>query len=490
MKRLRFAKNVITVSFFTALTTLLSFLLQIILAKNFGTSFKMDAYFTATAIPVFLFTITASALTSVFVPIYKRIKENKGEAKAQGFFLSILFLFFLTYLSISATIFLNSSLISNLIIPKAIPQTLLLTTTLLRILSFYILFQGLSFVFHSLYIANKKFFLPYFATFISTLTNLTYTSAFINKQGLIATAWGYSLGSVLSFTIMLLPFAKNISKIEVQRYNSLKYFLKIFLPFSLASFFYRLTPLIDRHIASHLSSGNISTLGYSFKLIQTLNNILSQSLSITFLPLVSHYAARSQDKLLSKNLSFVLRFAAFLIFPIALILFFTSKEIVALLFQRGNFTLKDVEKVGLAFSLYQPAFIFLSFGGIISSLLYAKHKHLKVAKINLFLLPFYISLAYYLSKKIGVYGIIISYDLFTLVGVIAYIYLIRDIFKKIFKSLIRDYTKILLSSVASLFPVIVINQHILIKLSIFALTYLLLTFLLFQKEVEKIRFTK
>ena len=80
------AKTATIVLMFIILTSKITgFFRDIVLAQIFGAGQVTDAYLTALNIPIVLFDGISAALGTTFIPIYFKIKSNKGQDEVNKF---------------------------------------------------------------------------------------------------------------------------------------------------------------------------------------------------------------------------------------------------------------------------------------------------------------------------------------------------------------------------------------------------------------------
>jgi len=117
--------------------------------------------------------------------------------------------------------------------------------------------------------------------------------------------------------------------------------------------------LVNTLLASLLPAGSVSYLYYADRVMEFPLGVFGSAIATAALPGMSAQAARRDHRALSATLGFALRLGAFISVPAAVGLIALAGPIVALLFQRGEFSATDVvltaqALVGYAIGL--PAF--------------------------------------------------------------------------------------------------------------------------------------
>ncbi|MCX7009409.1 MAG: hypothetical protein NTY53_19565, partial [Kiritimatiellaeota bacterium] len=86
MEQHKVIRSAFTVGAFTSLSRVLGFVRDILTAAMFGTSAAMSNFVVAFTIPnMFRALFGEGALSSAFVPLFTRLKQQKGEATALSF---------------------------------------------------------------------------------------------------------------------------------------------------------------------------------------------------------------------------------------------------------------------------------------------------------------------------------------------------------------------------------------------------------------------
>ena len=83
-------KSAVILMIITLISKVTGFLRDIILAKSFGASIITDAYITALNIPVVLFTGISASLGTTYIPMFFKIKTEKGQDEVNKFTSNIL----------------------------------------------------------------------------------------------------------------------------------------------------------------------------------------------------------------------------------------------------------------------------------------------------------------------------------------------------------------------------------------------------------------
>jgi putative peptidoglycan lipid II flippase len=114
----------------------------------------------------------------------------------------------------------------------------------------------------------------------------------------------------------------------------------------------QLSLLINTQIASHLSVGAVSWLGYADLLMEFPTALLGVALGVVLLPQLAGARARDDDAAYSGMLDWGLRLVILLALPCAAALLVFPQALVSVLFHYGAFGARDVEQTVLALRGY------------------------------------------------------------------------------------------------------------------------------------------
>lgn len=444
--KIKLLRSSFFVSAFTTFSTIFAFLVQLILAKEFGADFQMDAYFAAVAIPMLLVKLLGTPLSTVFVPLYKNVKYKENKAKTDAFYSSLFIGFFVFYLIIAAFIFISAFFIARWLIPGASYTTIQLTASLLRIAAFYLFFLGLYFTTQTLHIAEDSFFFPYLGNAFSSFSLITYTFVMIPYQGIYAPVYGLLLGAIIEFVISYFSLPRKINwrfQFDKDIYRS---FLKLFLPLGIGSLIYKSTPVIDKYFASFLLNGDISVISYGQRFLESLNGFLAMGFSVVMLSVSSRLAAKKETGNFNNTLSWSIRATGLLIIPVCFYLAFFGTDLIKALFQRGQFTPELSLRVGQILAIYSIALFGLGLSSQLTNIFYAKKKHLKLVLINLMMMAPYIILVKFFSERWGTNGIGFAYAIQTSSITLIYIFWSFRYLRHHFPEMIVSFTRFTISS--------------------------------------------
>jgi putative peptidoglycan lipid II flippase len=366
-------KSTGTIGSATALSRVLGFLRDIIIANFFGTGISAQAFVVAFRIPNLLrHLVGEGAVNAAFVPVLSRTAEkdrdNFRRLSASLFTLMITVVGIATALGIAYAPFLVR------IIAPGFAQNggdkLLLTIRLTRFLFPYIFLVSMAAYSMGILHSLGHFTSPAFSSCMLNLSIIISGGvlSLCPHFGIWAIAWGVIIGGTLQFAVQV-PFLIKTGwkpKIAIDVSSpALKKIGRLLVPRAFGAAVYQINILIDTILASFASivgAGGVAALYYSNRLIQLPMAIFAIALSTAMLPLLSRYSADNKKRHIENSLSAALRAISFVMLPAAIGLIALGEPIIKILFERGEFTAYSTNITYSALLFY--SFGLLAFAGI------------------------------------------------------------------------------------------------------------------------------
>lgn len=324
------------------------------IAYVFGASAGYDAFLVALYIPQALRQILGEGgLASAFLPVYAQARERgEGEALARSALMCLLF--FLPLVCALGVV----------LAPAYVPvlaagfdlDTMNQTVALARWVFPLIGFISLTALASGILNAHGRFFLPALspaALNVGMIVGAVFLSRLTHPPSL-----GLALGSLVgggTMVAVLLPYLRSLLRgfgPLWPPHPSLKEVGWRLLPSLGALVVTELNTLVDNRLASHLAPGSIATLQYAMRLFQLPLGVLAVSVSTVALPLLSRWAAQGNRDGFRESLEQGFAATTTLILPALVGLLLVGKPILAVLFQRGEFTAADTARTYAALTGY------------------------------------------------------------------------------------------------------------------------------------------
>ena len=381
-------KSVITIGGGTAVSRIIGFVRDILIAKFLGASMMADAFFVALRFPnLFRSLFAEGTLNVAFVPLLSGEIHTKGIKHARCFARAAFS--FLFYILLIFTI-LMEILMPNLMFILApgfdsIAGKMTLTVELSRITFPFLLFVSLVSLFSGMLNTVGRFWA---AAFTPTILNIVMiTSLFVITPFITnpyapayALSWGVLIAGIIEFVFLGRQIKKagltigliNPIKALFHLSNGVKTLLRKMAPGVLGSVVYQINLFFDTLFVSFVGAGAISWLNYAHHLFQLPIGIIGTAVGTALLPVLSkHIKLNNQQEAVAQmnralEISLTMSLASF----IGLICL--AEPIIRILFERGAFTSLDslhTARALMVFSIGLPAYMLTK---TVSPFFYAK----------------------------------------------------------------------------------------------------------------------
>ena len=353
-------KSTVVVSSMTMISRILGFIRDMMFARIFGAGSETDAFFVAFKIPNFLRRLFAEgAFAQAFVPVLSDYKEQGGKA-ALRYFID-------RTAGTLALILMLTTIIGMLAAPYLIMlfapgfswegEQYELAVQMLRITFPYLFF--ISSVAFAGGILNSfgKFAVP---AFTPVFLNICLISAAIwlaplMPQPIVALAWGVFFAGAVQL-IFQFPALRRLGLVPRLRFgfkdSGVRRILKLMVPALFGVSITQINLLLDTLIASFLTTGSVSWLYYSDRLVEFPLGIFGIALATVILPSLSKNHAAEDTKAFSKSLDWGLKLVVLIGVPSSLGLMLLAEPMVSTLFQYNEFTAHDVSMAGRSLMAY------------------------------------------------------------------------------------------------------------------------------------------
>lgn len=397
------------VMFFTLIGKALGFIRELILAYFFGAGMVSDAYLISQTIPGTLFQVVGTGITSCFVPVYLRLK-NQNSNKKQDFtnkFISMILL--VSTILIFIVMFFTKEIVKIFAVGFD-NETLNIAIVFTRISIITLYASGFVYVYNALLQAEKKFVQAAFAV-IPYNIGLILAIILGAKWRLYSLAYVSALAVIIQLVYQIFFVRKIPYKYSVCfRLNdvNIKSSLKLLPPVILGVAATEINTLVDRTVASSIMIGGITIITYGTSLFNLVVGIFSQSISSVFYPSIAEAAIENDKKKLEAVVQKATNMALYFLIPITFGMIALSSHVVTILFAHGDFSKKLVTNVSGTVVFYSLGFAFYAIKQVINNLFYAKQKT-KTPMINTIIgIIANVLLNIFLSKIIGLNGLALA----------------------------------------------------------------------------------
>ncbi|MFT6331868.1 MAG: putative peptidoglycan lipid II flippase [Lentimonas sp.] len=464
---MRLFRSALTVSFFIAISRILGFIRDVLIAKYLGVGMLSDVFFAAFKLPNFFRRVFAEgAFNSAFVPIFVDKLQNKNKNSAKKFLrntLSLLFFALLIFV-ILFQIFMPFAVKSMFFGFAEDAEKFSLLVSLSRITIFYLFFISIVSLFSGVLNSLGKFAAPSSVPIILNGTLIASIFAFkaITPNLAYALSWGVFAAGILQ--LLWLGFCLSRAKMLVYptfttiNSDSKKFFSKL-LPGIIGANVMQINLLVNTMIAS-LIPGAVSYLYYSDRINQLPLAMIGIAINIALLPTLAK-AIKSKDRsraIMLQNLA--MEASLILVIPAAMALIFLSHPIIETLFQRGAFGAEETAFVAKALMFYAfglPAFVLVK---IIEPGFFARGNTKTPMQIALACVLINVILTLLFLAPFGYIGIIMASVIASYFNAFLMLFILRKNKHFVFENnFLKKLIKIIIPSVIMSFALVFLNQY-------------------------------
>ena len=360
--------SIATVGGCTAISRVVGFIREILLARYLGAGMMADAFFVALRFPnLFRSLFAEGTLNVAFVPLFSGELQTHGKNRALAFARSVFgFLFYVLLIFTVVMEILMPSLM--FILAPGFEETagkLALTTSLSRITVPFLLCVSLVSLFSGILNSAGKFWA---AAFTPTLLNivmvgfLVCVTPFINSPyaPAYALAWGVFVAGIIEF-LFLFWHLKKIKmtfgligpvKALCHMTQGVKTLLKKMAPGVLGSGVYQINLFLDTLFVSFVGAGAISWLNYANHLFQLPIGVIGVAIGTVLLPVLSKYIKTGETDRANTQLNRGLEVSMALAISSMMGLILLATPIIGILFEHGAFTREDTIHTAKALTIF------------------------------------------------------------------------------------------------------------------------------------------
>ena len=357
----------------------------ILVARAFGASPQLDAFFAANRVSETLFLLIAGgALGSAFLPTFAGLlaRAETDSAWRLASALANMVTLTLSLLAILLAIFtpqvVRYALASGF---SEKPELFALTVSLLRIQLISAVLFGLGGLIGSILNAHQVFLIPALTPAMYQLGIIFGTLVLAPSLGIYGLAWGVVIGAALYLVLQLPSFLKLTSNFKSLCADHWSLGLnnpdvrKVFLlmgPRLLGVAVVQLNFWVNTNLASHMDAGSVASLTYGFSLMIMSQAAIAQSIAIAALPTFSAQHALGKTDEMRASLAASLRGILMLALPASVGLMLLREPLISFLYQRGEFDAHDMQLTAWALLWYAAGLVGHSIMEILTRAFYAQ----------------------------------------------------------------------------------------------------------------------
>jgi putative peptidoglycan lipid II flippase len=350
------------VGILTVLVAVVGYLREAVLASRFGVSASMDAYFAAIFIPNILYLILiVGTLSPIFIPLLLR-DEAAGEDRAKvSRTFSVIATFSILVMVVTVLVAVATARWwLHLLFPGFAPATFAMALRLVYVIFPALPFLAVAGILTAVLNGFHRFWLAALAPAISSMSVIA-AALFVRGDSAI-----YAIGgaTAIGFLLQALILAPAIASLHIRyrpvldlRHPAIRKLLKLGVPLFLFLAVGNASDVLERILASGISTGTVAILTYAFRLFAVPANFLAAPLATVAYPGFAREAARDSRGELGNQISRIFRLVIFLFLPATIWVSLNALPLTRLLYERGQFHFADSVVTARVLAIYSLAIL-------------------------------------------------------------------------------------------------------------------------------------
>ena len=347
---------------------LLNFVKKIMVGNFFGVSGVADAFFAASYLPYYLAIFFEGVIFLGFLPMFSRIKAEKGEEAAGGFVSQILVLVFITTGLLSLAVWWQAGAVMGQIVPGFKHAEMVLSVDLFKIMALVLVLISLT----SFFKALNSFYGDYGYAASSGLVDAGIMITVIlfcwKNGGIYSAAWGAVAGAFAAMITQGFWFFRRHLKFSAGKIfasgGSLELIL-FFIPIGMIWFFQQIPFVILNRFGSGMWAGTISALTIAYTMTTVPTGLVSHTVLFAIFPSFAKQAGENEIENLRDTFFGTLRGGFLILIPAGFLLTALASPLAVVFFEGGGITAEGTRRVAnslicfgwATFALYADLFM-------------------------------------------------------------------------------------------------------------------------------------
>lgn len=403
-------KSTFIIMIVSVISKAVGFIRDMLIARGFGAGMYTDAYNIAVTIPETIFALIGLAISTAFLPMLSRIRAKKGQKEMYDFANNVINILFVVSLIFFAVSSIFSKEIVHILAGGLSEEALTLATRLTRITLLNILFLSINACFTSMLQVNEDFVVPSILGLFFNLPMIVYLLIF-RKYDIVGLTIANVIGNFLRVVVQVPSLITHGYKFRLfinVKDKRLHEILLLIVPVIIGAGANSLNMIVDKKIASSLSVGSISALDYGQKLIIFINTIITTSIANVAYPIMANMRNNGDEKGFIETLKKSIVYLAILLIPITAGVLIFGRQIVQIVYGRGQFDEYAVNITTAALIGYGLGIFFTGMRDILNSTLFSMGRTQITTFNGIIGVVCNISLNIILSRYFGVFGIALA----------------------------------------------------------------------------------
>lgn len=371
-------RSSMVVGAFSLLSGLTGILVDTSIAAKLGLSRSSDTFYIAFTVPYIITNLIGATGQFSLVPFFATLEaKHSAEDLWRGFSYAVSILFF----GLSGIAILGAAgapwLIRG-IAPGFNPSQVEFASQLSRWLFLILIPAGVSEVFRSFLLSQRRFAIPSAAGFFRSVMVIGCILLLFPRYAEYSIVLGYLVGFLFQFAVLGGQVAVSFpARYSLTLAGSGEAFRKLRGAGTAqvgGAVAWQGVVLVERIIASFLPPGTLTALNWGFKIMSTLAELLAGSVGTVVLPALSKAFARQAREEERKTFRDALEISLALVSPFMVFCLMLDRNIMRLVFERGNFTPEATHLMAMIFFYYALSLLLFSFVRVLTFYLFARNE--------------------------------------------------------------------------------------------------------------------
>jgi len=359
------------ISLGTFSTRLLGFAREILAAALFGTGALFDAFVVAFSVPnLFRHVLGEEMFERAFLPRFRRLAAQGKGSQARSFLLRVALLSFACLLAVTVLLYLTIGWVVHLLAPGLDEATLASAVSLSKLILPFLLLIGFAALAGAVLQFSGRQLLFSMAPAVTNLVVIISLVVLHQRLEIRALVVAWLLGAAAALAIQLPAVWRIVAALPPRPAGepapALRASLQQGSHVLVSAVVFKAVEVVDRIVASLISSGAISSLYFSFRIVHLPFSMLSLALSRGIAPELSQLRGENNHKGFARLISFGLDINLYVLAPVTVFLMVWAREVVTLFYARGSFDQVSVERTTLAFFFYALAILPMGMIGLVN----------------------------------------------------------------------------------------------------------------------------
>lgn len=344
------------VGIFSFLGSLTGILVETSIAANLGLSKASDTFYVAFTIPYIITNLISATGQFSLVPFFSWLEAHHTEEEVWSGFSYVANIVFLGLGTLAVLGALSAPWLIRGVAPGFSRDQELLAAHLARWLFIIIVPAGVAEIIRSFLFSRHRFAIPASANFFRNITVVLSILFGFHRYHYYSIIFGYLAGYLVQFTVLgaqlLISFPVRYSLRFRGSGEAFRNLRGAGLAQMATALSWQGQVVVERIIASFLPPGTLTALAYGMKIMSTIAEVLAGSAGTAALPRLSKAVARKAVAELRNGLRDTLEISLALVAPSMVFCLMLDRNIIQLVFERGQFTRQAVSLMALVFFYY------------------------------------------------------------------------------------------------------------------------------------------